>query len=119
MNTSILDCVVEVPKPSAGSRWWPDLFLRKGRALLQVTPEQASQLMDAKRDAEVARTGRGSSGVRDILLHDINGNQIGKVSFNGRVWLHDVDGDKEIPLAGVKTAAQHNAEGWKDFRCAS
>jgi hypothetical protein len=98
------------------SQWWPDLFLRKGRKLVQVTPEQASKLMEAKRNDVALRTGRGSAAVRDILLHDIDGKQIGRVSFNGRVWLHDIECDVEIPLAGVKTAAQHESEGWKDCR---
>lgn len=109
MNTQTL--LVEVPKSNGG--WWPDLFLKQGRKLLQVSPEQASKLMELKRESEALRTGRGSSGVRDILLHDIDGKQIGRVSFNGRVWLHDIDGDKEIPLPGVKTVAQCNAEGWQ------
>lgn len=94
-------------------RRWPDIYLRNGRRLLQVTPDQASKLMGAKREAEAIRTGRGSAGLRDILLHDIDGQRIGKVSFNGRVWLHDIDGDKEIELEGVKTAAQCEAEGWR------
>lgn len=102
MNTSILS--LEVPK----------LFLRKGHRLLQVTPEQASRLMDAKRENEAMRTGRGFSVVRDIPLHDIDGNRIGMVSYNGRVWLETPDGDREIPLPGVKTAAQQESEGWKD-----
>ena len=69
--------------------------------------------MELKRDAEALRTGRGASAVRDIPLHDIDGQRIGRVSFNGRVWLHDLDGDKEIPLPGVKTAEQREAEGWR------
>lgn len=105
-----------VPAPTRtadNARWWPDLFLRKGRMLVQVSPEQAGRIMD------LFRGGRGASKVRDIPLHDIDGNQIGHVSYNGRVWLHDVDGNKEVPQAGVKTAAQHEAEGWKDCLCGS
>lgn len=98
----------------------PSLFLRKGTFLVQVTPEQASRLMDATREARALATGRGSAGVRDIPLHDIDGNRIGQVSFNGRVWLNDVENRVEIPLPGCKTAAQHEAEGWKDYKlCAS
>lgn len=104
-------CLVDVPK--ADTRWWPDLFLKKGRKLLQVTPEQCGEIMERKRDDEAMRTGRGSSGVRDIPIHDIDGKRIGYVSFNGRVWLHDIDGKKEVPQKGFKTAAECAADGWK------
>lgn len=76
-----------------------------------VTPEQASALMGARRELAMAE-GNGASKVRDITLHDVGGHIIGRVSFNGRVWLSDIDGNKEIPLLGVKTAAQHELEGW-------
>lgn len=118
----LMKTLIQVPVPKhteANSRWWPDLYLRKGRRLLQVTPEQASKLMDIQRDGDSAlgEYPRSRSEVKDIRLHDIDGRHIGFVSFNGRVWLNDIDGRKEIPLAGVKTAAQHEANGWKDFLC--
>lgn len=111
MNTLTL---VEAPK-SGSAQWWPDLYLRKGRSLFQVSPLQAARLMDGLREREVAATG-SSKNIRDIKLHDVDGKHIGHVSFNGRVWLHDIDGNKEIPLPGIKTAAQHEAEGWRDCR---
>lgn len=110
-KASLLSCLVEAPKPTDGARWWPDLFLRKGRALLQVTPEQASRLMDLQRERVIAATDNPHK-VRDIKLHDIDGRAIGHVSFNGRVWLHDIDGDKEVPRKGCQTCAELNAKGW-------
>lgn len=87
----------------------PRLYIRRGRTLIEVTPVQASRLMAAKRGTGGQRT------VRDIPLHDIDGNQIGAVSFNGRVWLGKPGRERgvEIPLPGVKTAAQCEAEGWR------
>lgn len=35
------------------------------------------------------------------------------ISYNGRVW--DMDG-AEVQVGDRKTVAQHEAEGWKDFR---
>ncbi len=96
----------------------PTLFLRNGRRLLQVTAQQASDAMSALHKASVAKYGE-TRNIRNIPLHDIDGKQIGYVSYNGRVWLggpsHD-NSSVEIPLKGVKTAAQHEAEGWKDCR---
>jgi len=88
----------------------PTLYIRRGRYLRQVTPVEASRLMEMQR-----ASGCGSSRVRDIPLHDIDGRVIGKVSFNGRVWLGEPGRDRgvEIPLPGVKTAAECEAEGWR------
>lgn len=102
----------------------PDLYLRNGRSLLRVTPEQASRLHGAARNHLWATVGDARS-LRDLKLHDVNGKEIAHVSFNGRVWLNSPDRRKdiEIPLAGFKTAAQHDAEGWADYKikvaCAS
>lgn len=37
-----------------------------------------------------------------------------RISYNGRVW--DAGTGAEIAIGGRKTAAQHEAEGWKDFK---
>ncbi len=70
-------------------------------------------------DTEPGIYPRPSSEVRNILLHDIDGKRIGYVSYDGRVWIHDIDGDKEIATNGAKTAAQHEVEGWRDYKCVS
>lgn len=92
----------------------PQLFIRKGRALLQILPDQCGPLM-AK-----YRNGRGVSEMRkpEINLCDIDGNAIGYISYNGRAWLGDCNKTEhedrvEIPQAGIKTAAQREAEGWR------
>ena len=93
----------------------PALYLRRGRVLRQVTPVQASRMMDAKR-ARAMEAGGTSAGVRDIELCNSEGKVVGHVSFNGRVWLNGPDGWRsniEIPLPGVKTVAQCEAEGWR------
>jgi len=38
---------------------------------------------------------------------------VARISYNGRVWGTD---DKEIVINGRKTAAQHEVEGWADFK---
>lgn len=92
---------------TASAQWWPNLFLKKGRQLQAITPEQCSIVR------EIYNDGRGSSEIRkDIYLYDETGARIGYVSYNGRVWLHDVEGNIEVPQRGVKTAAQRTAEGW-------
>ncbi len=84
-----------VAAPSPGDRnrqWWPDLYLKKGRTLQQVTPAQCYPLRMAYNN------GRGASEIKkDMALFDVQGEKIGHVSFNGRVWLHDVEGNVEIP----------------------
>jgi hypothetical protein len=88
--------------------WWPDLYLKKGRLLQQITPEQCGPLR------EKYNAGRGASEIRkDIILHDATGSRIGHVSYNGRVWLKDIEGDIEIPTQGRKTAEQRELEGWQ------
>ena len=40
-----------------------------------------------------------------------------RVSYNGRLWQNGADGaEEEIAVGNCKTAAQHEAEGWKDYR---
>ena len=64
---------------------------------------------------------RGNRAVGDVAveahLHDANGEIIGEITYNGRVWLHDGGQRRavEIPVGDRKTAAQHDAEGWADF----
>lgn len=96
------------------TQWWPDLYLRRGHELQAITPEQAAELMELYRD------GRGSSEMQKpwIDLHDIDGNRIGFVSYNGRVWIGHPNktssqGNREIPVGERETAAQREQEGWK------
>lgn len=112
MKKSLLP-LIEVAAPTHGvpGPWWPDLYLKKGRLLRQILPEQCGAVMELYRD------GRGFSEMpsSSIPLYTITGKRIGHISYNGRVWLDDVDGQEiEIPVAGYKTAAQHEAEGWAD-----
>jgi len=100
--------LVSAPQsPAASAKWWPDLYLKKGSMLQLITPEQCGVVR------EIYNNGRGSSEIRrDVILHDETGAKIGYVSYNGRVWLHDIEGDIEVPVQGVKTCAQRDAEGW-------
>ena len=84
----------------------PALYLKKGRALQRVTPEQAAVVM------EIHAADRASDDVDDIPLHDAAGAQIGYVSYNGRTWLGDLRHHAEIPQRGRKTCAQLDREGW-------
>lgn len=93
----------------------PRLYIRRGRTLIEVTPVQASRLMEAQRERTIGCHGSARDLCRDIPLHDIDGRVIGRVSFNGRVWLGEPGRERgvEIPLPGVRTAAQCEAEGWR------
>ena len=96
----------------------PLLFLRKGNLLRQITADQASALMRAMRDATYAQ-GLGANDVPYLNLHDCNGRQIGYVSTNGRVWLgsrKNWQSNTEVPVTGVKTVAEHEADNWADCR---
>lgn len=55
----------------------------------------ASGTMEFFRDA----TGYGASKLPNLKLYDVDGRQIGFVSYNGRVWLGDADNKVEIPCA--------------------
>lgn len=94
-------------KPEA--QWWPDLYLRKGRKLVQIQPHQCGPVMD------LFRGDRGFSEMPkpSIDLFTVDGEKIGHVSYNGRVWLHDIEGNVEIPIEGMTTAAQRESEGWE------
>lgn len=84
----------------------PNLYIRRGRTLIHVTPVQASKVMVAKRERSTMRQ-------RPIPLYSAEGLEIGRVSHNGRVWISTQQGEVEVPLPGVKTAAQCEAEGWR------
>lgn len=93
----------------------PRLYIRRGRTLIEVTPVQASRLMEAAR-LEAEKSNYGYRKVKDIQLCNIDGVVIGHVSFNGRVWIHgpgDWKTNVEIPLPGVRTARECEAEGWR------
>lgn len=101
---------VEAPKAERKdpNSWVPKLFLKKGRQLQAITPEQCGPLRDIYND------GRGMSQIRkDIYLYSQEGKKIGYISYNGRVWLNDIEGEIEVPVQGRKTAAQRELEGWK------
>lgn len=61
----------------------PSLFIKKGRNLQQVTPSQCYDLMI------IYRGDKGASEMRKpwIDLFDSEGTKIGRVSYNGRVWV--------------------------------
>lgn len=102
--------LIQVAPPSAAdsAQWWPDLFLKKGRQLQAITTEQCAVVR------ELYNAGRGASEIRkDVELFDADGEKIGHVSYNGRVWLHDIGGNIEVPQRGIKTAVQRDAEGWR------
>lgn len=94
----------------ANEKWWPELHLKKGHVLQVITPEQCGPVM------EIFRDGRGVSEMpsSSIPLFDSAGNAIGHISYNGRIWLDDADGQKEVPVKGIRTFAQREAEGWWD-----
>ena len=96
--------VSEAPSRSTDSQWWPDLFVRNKRTLFQVTPEKLNALAAAIRTR--------SSEWKDIPIYSEDGNKIGRVSFNGRVWLRDIEGEIEIPVAGRLTAKEQASVGW-------
>lgn len=102
-----LEMVTAPQSPAVPVQWWPDLYLKKGRRLQRITPEQCGAVR------EIYNAGRGASEIaREMTLHDETGAKIGWVSYNGRVWLHDAEGDVEIPVAGVPTAAERALAGW-------
>lgn len=81
------------------------LYVRRGRTLYSVTPDEASYL--GTRLADTSESER-------LELCDSNGKQIAWVSANGRVWLGTIHNtDLEIPTQGRKTADQRELEGWK------
>ncbi len=73
-------------------QWWPALHLKKGKLLQPILAAQCAKLM------AVYRGDQGASEMSKpwIDLFDSTGNKIGKISYNGRTWLHDIGGDIEI-----------------------
>lgn len=103
---NLLDMQVPAPDSLTPRQWWPDLFvLMPGRVLQKITPELAGRLADVQWPADPRE-------FREPILCDIEGRKIGRVSYNGRVWLHDIDGDKEIPREGHRTASEAAAVNW-------
>lgn len=104
----VLEMVSAPVKGAPAGQWWPDLFLRKGRTLYPIKPEEFYPVR------ERYNNGRGASEIpHDLYLHNAEGERIGHISYNGRGWLHDIEGNVEIPTPGVPTAAQREKEGWK------
>lgn len=98
----------EAPALTTTTQWWPTLHLKKGRKLIAATPEQLAVVR------EIYNAGRGASEIRnDVLIYDETGTRIGHVSYNGRVWIEDIEGDIEVPQADRPTAAQRELQGWK------
>lgn len=90
----------------------PDLYLKKGRELIQIPLEKCGPLM------EIFKDGRGFSEMHvcHIRLYDMRGIPLGYISYNGRVWLGDprnLTGNTEIPQTGCPTVAQRDTEGWQ------
>jgi hypothetical protein len=56
----------------------------------------------------------GSGNWNGGMVTNGDGLIIARVSSNGRLWAEP--SGEEIPINGQKTAAQHEAEGWKDYR---
>lgn len=92
------------------SRPLGDIYLKNGDQLQKVTPEQAAEVMrvySSQFDDPIS--------VPTIKLYDADGRKIGYVSYNGRTWLGDPDGDQiELQQLGRKTCKQRDVEGWKN-----
>lgn len=72
----------------------PKLFLDvSGKRYPVASAQQASELFSAARD----KSGLGASGIPTPRLYDGAGNQIGYVSYNGRVW----EGDPMAPTVDM------------------
>jgi hypothetical protein len=109
MKTLEMVSLADVRNEAASKQWWPDLYLKKGRKLIQIQPDQCGAVM------EVFKNGRGFSEMPkcSIDLYDIKASKIGHISHNGRVWMEDVEGNIEIPTNGCKTVAERELEGWR------
>ena len=80
----------------------PKLFLKKGTELIAIEVDQCGPLMDAyKGDRGVSEMPRCS-----IELYNDNGEEIGEISYNGRIWLNTEDGRIEVPQKGMPTAKE-------------
>ena len=83
----------------ATPKWWPSLYLKNGCDLQPIAPEQCGH------EREIFNDGRGASEIpRDMGLYNRMGKKIGHVSYNGRVWLHGVEGNVEVPVRGRERA---------------
>lgn len=93
--------------PDIGGYWSDPIDPAKKRRV------PVADLADAVRvcEAFISRNGLGGGNWNAGRVFEA-GKQVAKVSFNGRLW--DMQG-VEIAQAGLKTAAQHRAECWKDF----
>jgi hypothetical protein len=91
----------------------PQLALRFGRSkniVAVASVQEASELWALYRDAN----GFGASESPKVTVIDTaTGKTVAEISYNGRVW--DTKGN-EIRIGNKKTAAEHEAEGWKDYR---
>lgn len=99
VSLNALPELVQVPVPARtaeNARWWPDLFLKKGRTLQAVTVPQLVAVADKYREAAM-NDGRGASDTPEIKVYGEDGKRIGFVSWNSRIWLNDVKGDVEVP----------------------
>ena len=94
-----------------------NLFVRRGPALVPVTPAEARQLAE-KKTGTILKRGGDLDEYQPMKLYSADGAVIGYASWNCRLWLGDPSamGNKEIPVPDIKTAAEHEAEGWKDYR---
>src|SRR5688572_11974842 len=81
---------------------------KSNRVIAVETFDDASDLWHNKLRGD--RSGRSCP--RVSIINVDTGAEVATISFNGRVW--DMNGD-EIRTHGSKTAAEHDAEGWKDF----
>jgi hypothetical protein len=80
-----------------------------GQVLAVLDIADASTKWEAIRDAQGYERLQGTTA---RVVDTITGEQIAKITYNGRAWAAD---GSEIPLPGYKTAAQHDAEGWSDY----
>jgi hypothetical protein len=89
-----------------------ELAIRIGRSnhIHQVASfEEAVAIWEQYRD----ENGLGASESPKVTVIELLGfKTVATISYNGRVW--DTGGE-EIALGDRKTAAQHDAEGWRDF----
>ncbi len=95
---AVLPVQVAPPVRVAGARWWPDLYLKKGRTLQQVTPAQASAVASAIRE-RLMNDGKGASSFNPVKLYTDSGFRCGFAAWNGTVWLEDEESGNhtEIP----------------------
>lgn len=94
-------------------------WARNGKLTYSNRVIAVENLEDASRKWEMIRDAAdfGASNCPIVVVVDLDsGEDIAKISYNGRVWGED---GKEIRIAQRKTAAEHGTEGWRDFTCVS